>query len=64
LVGKWHATVGRHDKYASAIEKVGLYTDSQLVLSGDDASKVLRGQRVSAGFSTRRAASVDPASIL
>src|SRR4051812_6753463 len=35
---------------SAAIARVGLYTDSQLVLTGDGAAEVFRGQRVNAGF--------------
>jgi len=35
---------------ARALARVGLYTDSQLILTGDGDAEVLRGQRVNAGF--------------
>jgi putative ABC transport system permease protein len=35
---------------SSVIEKVGLYTDAQFVMTGDGAADVFRGQRVNAEF--------------
>jgi putative ABC transport system permease protein len=47
-VSQWMAH--EWETQSSAIERVGLYTDSQLVLTGDAAAEVFRGQRVNAGF--------------
>src|SRR6185437_13761296 len=35
---------------SAAIERIGLYTDGQWVLTGAGDAEVLRGQRVNAGF--------------